>query len=159
MIYLATLDKHCTSLLKCLCDPFRALKCVSLLNRAGHMSAKQLPVFPVRLNVPMEHTHLAKGAGAKWNQKLKAWTATNPAALYKCRQWAHAMDCLGLLWSKEWLDVPHNDNDRAKVLGARYDPKYCCWYVPVGLASGSAKLDEWRMRHHVAQQHRIAGII
>ena len=122
------------------------------------MSAKQTPLFPVKLNVVFEQKDLAKVAGAEWNQKLKAWTATNPAALYKCRHWASASDCLGLLWQKEWLDVPYTQRDRAKA-GARYDPEYRCWYAPVGLASGSARLDTWRMRHHVARRHRIAVIM
>jgi hypothetical protein len=121
--------------------------------------AKQTPVFPVSLNVPFKDKDLARAAGAEWSQKLNVWTARNPAALYKCREWAQASDCLGLLWQKEWLDIPYRFKERAKALGARYDPKYCCWYAPVGLASGSARLDEWRMRHHVAQRHRIAGII
>jgi hypothetical protein len=123
------------------------------------MAAKQPPVLPVRLTVPLEQRDLAKVAGAEWNQKLRAWTATNPAALYKCRQWAHAMDCLGLLWQKEWLDVPYTQRDRAKALGARYDTKYRCWYAPVGLASCSTRLDQWRMRYHVVQRHTIAGIM
>ena len=120
------------------------------------MSAKQPPVFPVRLNVPLEQKDLAKAKGARWTGSC--WTAKNPAALYKCRQWADAKNCLGLLWTKEWLDVPYKDNERAKLFGARYDIKNHCWFAPAGLASSSIKLDQWRMRHGVAQRYRICGI-
>ena len=112
------------------------------------------PAFPVNLQVPFKQKSLAKAAGAKWNHQLKAWTARNPAALYKCREWAHVSDHLGLLWDKEWLDVPFASKDRAKALGARYDPVYRCWYAPEDLVSVSANLriDQWRMRHLVVKR-------
>jgi Domain of unknown function (DUF5710) len=54
---------------------------------------------------------------------------------------------LGVLWKREWLDVPYAQRQRAKMYNARYDEKYKCLYDPFGSASLSAAgLNRYRLR-------------
>jgi Domain of unknown function (DUF5710) len=100
---------------------------------------------PVALRVAYDRTTDAKAAGAKWNSVLKQWEARTPAALFKCSKWTDKR--LGVLWKREWLDVPYHHRKRAKLYNARYDEKYKSWYDPFGSASLSAAgLNPYRLR-------------
>jgi Domain of unknown function (DUF5710) len=101
--------------------------------------------YPVGLHVGYDHREKAKAAGAQWNSALKRWEARNPVALFKCSKWTNKR--LGVLWKREWLDVPFACIERAKMFNAKYDPKCKCWYDPLGSASLSAAgLNPYRLR-------------
>jgi Domain of unknown function (DUF5710) len=101
--------------------------------------------YPVALKVGLDSRKQARAAGAKWNSVSKQWEAPNPAALFKCSKWTHRR--LGVLWHREWLDVPYSQRHRAKMFNARFDRKYNCWYDPLGSASLSAAgLNPYRLR-------------
>jgi hypothetical protein len=101
--------------------------------------------YPVALKLDFCLNNEAKAAGAQWNPTLKQWEARNPAVLFKCSKWTDQR--LGILWKREWLHVPHACISRAKMYNARYDPKYKCWYDPLGSASLSAAgLNRYRLR-------------
>jgi Domain of unknown function (DUF5710) len=101
--------------------------------------------YPVILKVGYGVHKEAKAAGASWNAVSKQWEARTPAALFKCSKWTYQR--LGVLWKREWLNVPFSQRSRAKLYNARYDPKYKCWYDPFGSASLSAAgLNPYRLR-------------
>jgi putative DNA primase/helicase len=108
-----------------------------------------MTVYPVQLRVHIKDKNSVKAAGGKWNATTRAWEVRNPATLYKCRKWAPPGQRLGLLWSKEWLDVPYLLKDRAKAAGARFDKAQSCWYAPLGSATLSEELNPYRMRWRV----------
>jgi hypothetical protein len=85
--------------------------------------------YPVALRFDFVVNTKAKAAGAQWNPTLNQWEA------------------LGVLWKREWLDVPSICIKRAKMFNARFDPKFKCWYDPFGSASQSAvMLNPYRLR-------------
>jgi Domain of unknown function (DUF5710) len=101
--------------------------------------------YPVALKVGLDSRKQARAAGAKWNSVLKQWEAPNPTALFKCSRLTHRR--LGVLWQREWLDVPYSQRHRAKMFNAKFDRKYNCWYDPLGSASLSAAgLNPYRLR-------------
>jgi hypothetical protein len=102
--------------------------------------------YPVALEVDFVFREKAKEAGAKWNEQKQVWEARSPAALFKCSRWTDKR--LGVLWKREWLDVPYHQRKRAKMFNARYDEKYKCWYDPFGSASlSAAELNQYRLRN------------
>eukprot|EP00953_Heterococcus_sp_UTEX-ZZ885_P030838 16255-Heterococcus_DN1.PRE.1 len=62
--------------------------------------------YPVVLKVDYALRKRARATGAQWNRQKRQWEARTPAALFKCRRWTHQR--LGVLWKREWLDVPYN---------------------------------------------------
>jgi Domain of unknown function (DUF5710) len=103
--------------------------------------------YPIALRFDFVFNTKAKAAGAQWNPTLNQWEAHTPAALFKCRKWAPPNQQLGVLWKREWLDVPSTCIKRAKMFNARFDPKSKCWYDPFGSASQSAAmLNPYRLR-------------
>src|SRR5687768_14993040 len=66
--------------------------------------------YPVTLKVGYGVHKEAKAAGASWNAVSKQWEARTPAALFKCSKWTHRR--LGVLWKREWLDVPYSQRSR-----------------------------------------------
>jgi Domain of unknown function (DUF5710) len=107
--------------------------------------------YPVVLKVDLDSRTQAKAAGAEWTLVLKRWEAQTPAALFKCSKWTHLR--LGVLWKREWLDVPYNQRQRAKMFNAKFDPKYNCWYDPFGSVSLSAAgLNPFRLRRQACYE-------
>jgi len=104
--------------------------------------------YPVALKVDLNSRKQARARGAMWNSKNRQWEARNPAVLFKCSQWTDKR--LGLLWRREWLDVPFDPiyHWRAKRWNAKFDPKHKCWYDPYQSASPSAAgLNPYRLRN------------
>jgi hypothetical protein len=104
--------------------------------------------YPVALHVDLNSRKQAKAKGATWNSSKRRWEARNPVVLFKCSRWTDKR--LGLLWRREWLDVPHDaiHQSRAKNYNARYDSKHQCWYDPYMSASESAAgLNPYRLRN------------
>jgi Domain of unknown function (DUF5710) len=101
--------------------------------------------YPVALKVGLDSHKQARATGAEWNSVLKQWEARTPATLFKCSKWTSQR--LGVLWKREWLDVPFACIERAKMFNAKYDPKCKCWYDALGSASLSAAgLNPYRLR-------------
>jgi Domain of unknown function (DUF5710) len=101
--------------------------------------------YPVVLKVDYVLRKQARATGAQWNRQKRQWETRTPAALFKCRRWTHKR--LGVLWKREWLDVPYNHRERAKMFNAKFDPKFRCWYDPLGGGSESAAaLNPYRLR-------------
>ena len=104
--------------------------------------------YPVALRVHLNSCKQAKALGATWNSSKRIWEARTPVVLFKCSEWTDKR--LGLLWRREWLDVPHHaiHHARAKMYNARYDPKHRCWYDPYMSAStAAAGLNPYRLRN------------
>ena len=140
---LVTIINTCRQL--ALCDHWYGL--LSQIRVITTMPFKDIQ-YPVALQVPFKQKDAAHKSGARWSSAKRTWEACNPAVLYKCRQWAAPENRLGVIWDKQWLDVPYSHRERAKSLGARFDPQYKCWYAPLGRPSLSAELNPYRMRWH-----------
>jgi hypothetical protein len=105
--------------------------------------------YPVALHVDFNCRKQAKALGATWNSSKRTWEARTPVVLFKCSQWTDKR--LGLLWRREWLDVPYHaiHHWRAKRYNARFDSKHKCWYAPYMSDSElAAGLNPYRLRNH-----------
>ncbi|MDR3077770.1 MAG: DUF5710 domain-containing protein [Planctomycetota bacterium] len=101
----------------------------------------------VYLNVPYAEREEAKALGARWNREAGAWhLPPGPAADAARKKW-QSLDPEAVRAAREarqnqsaarpgrrfYLEVPREEKDAAKELGARWDRAAVAWYVPEGV--------------------------
>lgn len=113
------------------------------------------------LDVPYRARERAKALGARWNPQAKSWYCPNGCDIMLFREWAFRSDIKrrpdpdevevvpfeiadvpppkqidfainGCAPEDIWLDVPFQEKDEAKRLGAQFDWDMKHWYVPEG---------------------------
>ncbi|MDR1083351.1 MAG: DUF5710 domain-containing protein [Deltaproteobacteria bacterium] len=101
------------------------------------------------LDVPFEERAKAKVSGARWDPAKKAWFVAKGLDLNGFGQWPEKnfqkvpkpipQTPLGTS-----LDVPFEDKDKVKELGAEWDSDNKVWYVPEGLETD--KFEQWAVK-------------
>ncbi len=84
------------------------------------------------LSVPIEEKDEAKALGAKWDNNQKAWytTADNPNNQELFSKWPNKQtEETHNVPEKIYLNVPREEKDDAKALGAKWDSKAVSWYT------------------------------
>ena len=105
----------------------------------GQFAKPPPPTDRVRLKVPYGRRHVAQGLGARWDRMERAWwlpvereTAIDEAkALGFLPEPAHGQLKGGVaaLPERVQLNVPYEQRDAAKRLGARWDPAERVWWL------------------------------
>ncbi len=101
-----------------------AKKCPA--KKSSHFDASKYAA--AYLNVPFEDKDQVKALGARWDNDRKCWYAPKGADLSKFTNWMGDGKVPSQV-KKAWLDVPFDDKDEAKSMGARWDKDKKRWYV------------------------------
>jgi hypothetical protein len=98
-------------------------------------------------NVPIYDRERAKLLGAKFNPELKTWYADTKKAAAKMLQFWPMFDALMLKLPlvRVAFDVPFDDKEQAKMLGARWDNTALKWFAPS--EEVAVLMDEFWSRH------------
>lgn len=115
----------------------KAAESVKPMANEKHSAPKKSEIATY-LNVPFDEKDEAKSIGARWDGDAKCWYAPAGSDLSKFAKWAN-----GSVKSvkKVYLNVPFDDKDEAKGLGARWDPAKKKWYVRS--VDDLAAFDKW----------------
>ena len=82
------------------------------------------------LDVPFHEKNDAKKLGAKWDQDARKWYAPEPVSSQLVSTWGPGAPPRPKKRTvKLYLDVPFEDKDEAKLLGARWDRNAVKWYT------------------------------
>jgi phage/plasmid primase-like uncharacterized protein/antirestriction protein ArdC len=87
----------------------------------------------IKLSVLYEDKEEAKKLGAKWSAKLGTWYVLEGTDLQPFNNWLPKEVKKDLIIaSRDYLDVPKEEKDEAKALGAKWDKYQKAWYVEKG---------------------------
>lgn len=87
----------------------------------------------IKLSVPYDEKDEAKKLGAKWSSKQETWYVLDGADLQPFYNWLPKEKKVELIMaSRDYLDVPREEKDEAKALGAKWDKYQKAWYVEKG---------------------------
>jgi phage/plasmid primase-like uncharacterized protein len=90
------------------------------------------------INVPFNEKDEAKAFGAKWNVEARSWFVPKGLDLSKFNKWLTVEQqepkidnkvSKSNITNKLYLDVPFNEKDEAKSLGAKFDFKFKKWFI------------------------------
>ncbi len=94
---------------------------------------KKEPIEIIKLSVLYEDKEEAKKLGAKWSAKLGTWYVLEGTDLQPFQSWLPKEVKKDLIIaSRDYLDVPKEEKDEAKALGAKWDKYQKAWYVEKG---------------------------
>lgn len=104
----------------------------------------------------------ARSARSGGAHAVAAWHWLRSAVAAAASAWPVAStDDAGLTRAREWLQVPYDDRNAAKPLGARWDPQARKWHVPCGtpLEARDALVARWGLTHaqRTAAAARVAA--
>lgn len=80
------------------------------------------------LNVSFDDKEKVKALGARWDGNKKAWYVPKGKSLDAFKPYMNGGKAQTSI-KKIWLDVPYDDKDEAKKLGARWDMDKKAWYI------------------------------
>lgn len=87
----------------------------------------------IKLSVPYDEKDEAKKLGAKWSAKQETWYVLDGADLQPFYNWLPKEKKVELIMaSRDYLNVPREEKDEAKALGAKWDRFQKSWYVEKG---------------------------
>lgn len=87
----------------------------------------------IKLSVSREEKDDAKALGAKWSAKQKTWYILDGTDLQPFYKWLPKEKKVELIIaSRDYLNVPREEKDEAKALGAKWDKWQKAWYVEKG---------------------------
>ena len=87
----------------------------------------------IKLSVSYDDKDEAKKLGAKWSGKQETWYVLEGTDLQPFYKWLPKEKKVELIMaSRDYLDVPREEKDEAKALGAKWDKYQKAWYVEKG---------------------------
>ncbi len=87
----------------------------------------------IKLSVSYDDKDEAKKLGAKWSGKQETWYVLEGTDLQPFYKWLPKEKKVELIMaSRDYLDVPREEKDDAKALGAKWDKYQKAWYVEKG---------------------------
>ncbi len=87
----------------------------------------------IKLSVPYDEKDEAKKLGAKWSAKQETWYVLDGTDLQPFYNWLPKEKKVELIMaSRDYLNVPREEKDEAKALGAKWDRFQKSWYVEKG---------------------------
>lgn len=87
----------------------------------------------IKLSVSREEKDDAKALGAKWSAKQQTWYVLDGTDLQPFYKWLPKDKKAELIIaSRDYLNVPREEKDEAKALGAKWDKWQKAWYVEKG---------------------------
>lgn len=87
----------------------------------------------IKLSVPYDEKDEAKKLGAKWSHKQETWYVLDGTDLQPFYNWLPKEKKVEIIMaSRDYLDVPREEKDEAKALGAKWDRFQKSWYVEKG---------------------------
>ncbi len=94
--------------------------------------AKEQPK-QLKLSVSYADKDEAKALGAKWSKQEQSWYVLEGTDLQPFYKWLPKEKKVELIMaSRDYLDVPREEKDEAKALGAKWDKYQKAWYVEKG---------------------------
>ncbi len=94
--------------------------------------AKEQPK-QLKLSVSYDDKDEAKALGAKWSKQEQSWYVLEGTDLQPFYKWLPKEKKVELIMaSRDYLDVPREEKDEAKALGAKWDKYQKAWYVEKG---------------------------
>lgn len=91
----------------------------------------------IKLSVSYDDKDEAKKLGAKWSGKQETWYVLEGTDLQPFYKWLPKEKKVELIMaSRDYLDVPREEKDEAKALGAKWDKYQKAWYVEKGTDLG-----------------------
>ncbi len=87
----------------------------------------------IKLSVSYDDKDEAKALGAKWSKQEQSWYVLEGTDLQPFYKWLPKEKKVELIMaSRDYLDVPREEKDEAKALGAKWDKYQKAWYVEKG---------------------------
>ncbi len=87
----------------------------------------------IKLSVSYDDKDEAKKLGAKWSGKQETWYVLEGTDLQPFYKWLPKEKKVELIMaSRDYLNVPKEEKDEAKALGAKWDKYQKAWYVEKG---------------------------
>src|SRR5690606_27715592 len=126
-------------------DPLtQAKNLLTLVNAELNMNAKSKNTEKTYIDVGFGDKEEAKQLGAKWDGKAKSWYVPAGADLTPFEKWkviTPEESQKEQVSKRNFINVPVEEKDEAKQLGARWDRVQKSWYIPDGL--DSKLFDKW----------------
>ncbi len=87
----------------------------------------------IKLSVSYTDKDEAKALGAKWSKQEQSWYVLEGTDLQPFYKWLPKEKKVELIMaSRDYLNVPREEKDEAKALGAKWDKYQKAWYVEKG---------------------------
>lgn len=142
-------------------DPLtQAKNLLTLVNAELNMNAKSKNTEKTYIDVGFGDKEEAKQLGAKWDGKAKSWYVPAGADLTPFEKWkviTPEESQKEQVSKRNFINVPVEEKDEAKQLGARWDRVQKSWYIPDGL--DSKLFDKWLEEKEEIQQSPVPAQI
>lgn len=154
------IDDNLHHIMKNLSSDFRKMADAALQQYRQPSKGEQQPQKEwkemIKLSVSREEKDDAKALGAKWSAKQQTWYVLDGTDLQPFYKWLPKEKKVELIIaSRDYLNVPREEKDEAKALGAKWDKWQKAWYVEKGTdLEPFAKWDKLDLKERAAEQQK-----
>lgn len=136
-------------------DPMtQAKNLLTLVDSELRMNVKSTHTEKTYIDVGFGDKEEAKQLGARWDSKVKAWYVPAGMDMKPFEKWKvinpeeQQKDQTNTISKRNFINVPIEEKDEAKQLGAKWDRVQKSWYIPAGI--DSKPFEKW-MEQEVQQ--------